>query len=55
MTCTSEKTARLSKAVPQRFIRLSDALCANHVNEQWLEEIEARDKDLPDVGPSVYR
>lgn len=38
----------------QRFIRLYEALCANHINEQWLGEIEARDNIFPTLDYRVY-
>jgi len=37
-----------------RFTRLYEALCAGHVEEQWLGEIEARDTIFPTLDYRVY-
>jgi 1,4-alpha-glucan branching enzyme len=39
----------------RRFTRLYDALCANHIDEQWLGEIEARDNIFPTLDYRVYQ
>jgi 1,4-alpha-glucan branching enzyme len=39
----------------RRFTRLYDALCAGQVDEQWLDEIEARDNIFPTLDYRVYR
>jgi 1,4-alpha-glucan branching enzyme len=39
----------------QRFTRLCEALTTNHINEQWLGEIEARDNIFPTLDYRVYR
>lgn len=38
-----------------RFTRLYDTLCAGQVEEQWLDEIEARDNIFPTLDYRVYR
>ncbi|MBI3301325.1 MAG: DUF1957 domain-containing protein [Deltaproteobacteria bacterium] len=38
----------------RRFTRLYDALCAGQVDEQWLDQIEARDNIFPTLDYRVY-
>jgi 1,4-alpha-glucan branching enzyme len=47
--------ARRTTQHVQRFTRLYDDLCSNQINEQWLDQIEARDNIFPTLDYRVYR